>query len=79
LVPLTIKRYSDALLIRLLMAARPEKFRPHVQHEDKQKHQHGHEHRHQGGSSLTQEQFKQLPAAELLRIYRQALGVPEPG
>jgi hypothetical protein len=69
--PLTIKEYSDKLLLALLAAYRPEEFGRAVRH------QHEHKHRIAGHVRLSVEQFRQLPLDERIRLLQQPLSAPD--
>ena len=62
LIPLTVKKYSDTLLIFLLKGARPEKFRDH------------HVHQHTGNLDLRTPADGETEAAVLLDELRRSLG-----
>jgi hypothetical protein len=74
LIPLTVKRYSDQVLLRLLEAHRPEKYGRSVKHDHQ--HRHDHEHRHGGTVRLSYDELRKLPLDELVRIHRETLGPP---
>jgi hypothetical protein len=77
LVPLTVKRHSDALLLALLKAHRPQLYRDNVRHEHTGAGGQAirHEHRH----SLSDEQFAALSTADKVRWLRSETGLPEGG
>jgi hypothetical protein len=68
-IPLTVKEYSDKLLLALLAAYRPEEFGRKVKHE--------HRHRVAGRVRLTLDEFRKLPLDERVRLLQQP--PPAPG